>query len=275
MYLPKSSLRILCITVCYFVVLTAGLAAAPQAELWPRWEAHDSDSLQQADHAPWEEFLEEYLETGTADGIHRMQYAEVSDRQREELDAYLNYLGEQPVSMLNRDEQFAYWVNLYNALTVDLILDNYPVESIRDISKPWDTPLISVEGVELTLNDIEHRILRPIWQDSRIHYAVNCASMGCPNLQPRAFTSDNREQLLNTAASEYINHPRGADFSGRSPRLSSIYNWYQEDFQNSVEGVMKHIAEYAEGQTLTDAEAYISRGYPGRIRYDYDWSLNE
>ncbi|AHC13912.1 DUF547 domain-containing protein [Salinispira pacifica] len=275
MYLCKPDIRIIFLGAVYALLVTAGLAAAPQAELWPRWEAHDPGSTQQLDHGQWDDFLDQNLDTDTADGIHRMRYGDVSLVQREELDAYLEYLASQRVSGMNRNEQFAYWVNLYNALTVNLILEQYPVDSIRDISKPWDTPLISIEGIELTLNDIEHRILRPIWDDPRIHYAVNCASMGCPNLQPRAFTSDNNERLLEKAATEYINHPRGADFSGRNPRLSSIYNWYQEDFENSVEGVLDHITDYAEGMTLDGAQDYISRGYPGRIRYDYDWSLNE
>ena len=91
----------------------------------------------------------------------------------------------------------------------------YPVDSIRDISSgffspgPWKKELLNVEGQSLTLNDIEHRILRPIWQDPRIHYAVNCASLGCPNLPVIAFSEDNTDAMLDRAAQQFINHPRG------------------------------------------------------------------
>ncbi len=109
----------------------------------------------------------------------------------------------------------------YNALTVKVILDNYPVKSIRDIDispgllndGPWDAKLLTIEGKEVSLNDIEHRILRPIFLDNRIHYAVNCASSGCPNLQPEAFTVENTEELLDRGAREYIAHERGVKIS--------------------------------------------------------------
>ena len=111
-----------------------------------------------------------------------------------------------------------------------MILEHYPVESITKISfsffsfGPWDEELLTIEGEELSLNDIEHRILRPIWQDPIIHYALNCASMGCPNLQPLAFTAKNTDSLLETGASEYINHPRGAKKEDKKLWLSKILN---------------------------------------------------
>ena len=107
-------------------------------------------------------------------------------------------------SLTSRDEQLAYWINLYNALTVKVILDHYPVKSILDIDispgwfsiGPWGKKLVAVEGVEISLDDIEHRILRPIWRDPRIHYALNCAAVGCPNLLREAFTGATAEVLL-------------------------------------------------------------------------------
>ena len=117
---------------------------------------------------------------------------------------------------------------------------------------------------------MEHRILRPIWKDPRVHYAVNCASIGCPNLQDRAYTSKNTEVLLEKGAREYINHPRGAAFEGKKLVLSDIYDWFQEDFGGSDQGVLRHLRRYAAPDLAGKLESFS-----GRIDYQYDWSLNE
>jgi hypothetical protein len=88
--------------------------------------------------------------------------------------------------------------------------------------------------------------LRPIWQDNRIHYAVNCASLGCPNLQPEPFTAENSERLLDKAAGEYVNSSRGARIEGRTLILSEIYDWYQADFAGSRDGVIRHLRQWSE-----------------------------
>jgi hypothetical protein len=163
------------------------------------------------------------------------------------------------------------------ALTVEIVLSCYPVESIRDISispglfsrGPWDAKLLTVEGEKLSLNDVEHRILRPIWQDARVHYSVNCASLGCPNLQPMAFTAENTDNLLERGAKEYVNHPRGVAVRNRKLRVSSIYVWFREDFGGNADDLMEHWREYAEGPL---AEALQS--YSGGLEHDYDWRLN-
>jgi hypothetical protein len=165
---------------------------------------------------------------------------------------YLNALAAIQVSGLSRQEQLAFWINLYNALTIDIVLAHYPVRSILDIDispglfarGPWDKSLIQVEGEALTLNDIEHRILRPIWNDPRIHYAVNCASVSCPNLQNRAFTGATVERMLDSAATAYINNQRGARIEGGQLIVSKIYDWYQEDFRGSARGVIAHLRSY-------------------------------
>jgi hypothetical protein len=165
-------------------------------------------------------------------------------------------------------------VNLYNALTVEVVLSNPGKKSIRRMGKglfsfgPWDDALITIAGEEVTLNDIEHRILRPIWQDPRIHFAVNCASLGCPNLQPQAFRADNLEALLDTAQDEYINHPRGVDNPSGSLVLSSIFDWYQSDFAADSKGLLRYLARFHQTPDL------LLNAAPERIDYDYDWTLN-
>ena len=128
-------------------------------------------------------------------------YAAVTQADRTALKTYLKDLQAVRVTTLPRRAQMPFWINLYNALTVEVILDNYPVKSIRDIksglfsSGPWSTELVRVEGHDLSLDDIEHEILRPIWKDKRIHYAVNCASIGCPNLAAKAYTEGRTRRI--------------------------------------------------------------------------------
>jgi hypothetical protein len=253
---------------------TSTALAAPEADLWPRWSAHDADSSQTIDHSAWNAWLGRFV-VNSADGINRIAYSRVGADERKALQAYIQSLAALNISTYNRAEQFAYWVNLYNALTIDVVLEYYPVQSIRKIKSgffsfgPWGLELISVEGEALTLDDIEHRILRPIWQDARIHYAVNCASLGCPNLQRQAFTAGNTESLLKTAARDFVNHPRGARVEDGRLVVSSIYDWFVDDFGGNDRGVIEHLKTYAEAE-LRGALSKIDRISDDR----YDWQLN-
>jgi len=252
--------------------------AAPKANLWPYWQNHDPDSVVLVDHGRWDSILHQYVETGYPSGINRFHYKRVSKEDLQSLQDYLHDMQEVNVSSLNRSEQKAYWINLYNALTVEVVLTHYPVASIRDINispgiftrGPWDAKLLTIEGQQVSLNDIEHRILRPLWRDNRIHYAVNCASLGCPNLQPEAFTSRNTETLLQKAAHEFINHPRGVSFDSNGMRVSSIYFWFREDFGGSEKGIIAHLQKYLSPENL----AQLNSGKK-RLSHRYDWKLNE
>ncbi len=250
---------------------------APRADLWERWTAHDPAAAAVIDHAPWDQFLTAYV-TPHADGVNRVAYARVTAADRKALADYVDGLAGVAIGAYGRDQQLAYWINLYNALTVKLVLDRYPVNSIRDIdispgwfsTGPWAKKLLAIEGEAVSLNDIEHRILRPIWRDARVHYALNCAAVGCPHLKREVFTADNTEALLNAAAREYVNHPRGARIESGRLVVSSIYVWFSEDFGGSDEGVIAHLKRYAEPDLLAGLAA------AGRIDdFAYDWSLND
>lgn len=275
----KSIYRWLFLTVMALALLVAQTAgAAPKADLWPRWEKNDPANKQKIDHSAWDAFLKKYIVAPHPSGINRVNYATVAPEDRTALANYVKSLESVAVSGYSRAEQRAYWINLYNAKTVELILTRFPVKSIRDInispgvfsSGPWGAKLMTVEGEKLALDDIEHRILRPIWKDNRIHYAVNCASLGCPNLQPAAFTAENTESLLERGAREYVNHRRGVSLQSGKLKVSSLYVWFQEDFGGSAEGLMEHWAKYA-GKTLADALL----SYSGGLEHDYDWRLND
>ena len=172
-------------TVCLVVALAVAPAqAVPQAEPWDIWLENDPASVQAIDHTGWERFLVRYLRIG-GDGVHRVAYGEVTPEDRAALDDYIEQLATLPIGTYNRLEQMAYWINLYNALTVRLVLDHYPIASIRDIGDtprplsggPWDSKLVEINGTPVSLNDIVHRILRPIWRDPRVHYTLSCAAI--------------------------------------------------------------------------------------------------
>ena len=250
---------------------------APKAELWPLWQKHDPASARQIDHGRWDKFLKQFVVAPHPSGINRVRYQAVRAEDLGHLKSYLQAMQTVAISDYNRAEQKAYWINVYNALTVDVILARFPVASIRDINispgfltrGPWGAKLFSVEGEKLSLDDIEHRILRPIWKDSRVHYAVNCASLGCPNLQPLAFTGENTEGLLEKAAREFVNHSRGVAIQNGRLRVSSIYVWFQEDFGRDAEDLMEHWQKYAEPKLAGALEKYS-----GGLSHDYDWRLN-
>ena len=258
------------------LLTTTSALGAPRAQLWVHWEPHDEQSTRTIDHAPWTAFLERYVVVGD-DGIHRVAYTNVTAGDRRRLDTYLRSLQQTPIGRFRRDEQLPFWINLYNALTVRVILDHHPVESIRDISispglfsqGPWGRKLVEIDREPVSLDDIEHRILRPIWGDPRIHYSVNCASIGCPNLATQAFTASNTESLLEEAAVAYVNHPRGAAVRGGDLHASSIYDWFEADF-GGESGVLEHLRRYARPELALELG-----GVDGVQAYEYDWSLNE
>jgi uncharacterized protein DUF547 len=250
-------------------------ALAPGAKRWDRWQAHDPASTRAIDHSAWSDLLHRIVVVQP--GVNLVRYGDFDQAATQQLDDYLTLLQAVPVSSLNRDQQFAFWVNLYNAQTVRTVLDHMPVSSIQDINispglfatGPWGADLMRVENQNLSLNDIEHRILRPIWQDPRIHYAVNCASIGCPDLQPRAFTADTLEQQLNGAAEAFVNSERAIQIDGDRLILSSLYDWFYEDFGGTDASLLDHLKLYA-APTL---KARLD-GFSAISDDRYDWSLN-
>jgi hypothetical protein len=251
--------------------------AAPDAVLWPRWQAHDPGSGAAIDHGIWARLLERYVVTG-ADGINRVAYGDVTRPDREALDRYLQALADTPISDHDRVTQMAYWINLYNALTVRVVLDHYPARSIRDIDispglfsdGPWGRKLLAIEGERVALDDIEHQILRPIWRDPRLHYALNCASLGCPNLQPAPFEPDRLDRQLDAAAIEFVNHPRAVSLEDDGLIVSSIYRWFGDDFGGTDRKILAHLKAYANPDLAMKLEGFASIGDDR-----YDWRLND
>lgn len=228
--------------------------------------------------------LKRYVVAG-ADGINRVDYAgwQAASADRQALAAFAEgQAGLRPSGMAPA-ERFVYWTNLYNALTLAVVLNAYPIRSIREIKSkgrlfdlkslagPWRTRLITVEGRQMSLDDIEHGQLRAEFRDPRIHYAVNCASIGCPNLLARPWRAATLEADFDTVARAYINHPRGVSVVGEGRlRVSSLYKWYEQDFGGSDAGIVEHLRRYA--------SAPLAARLDGRVRIvddGYDWSLND
>ncbi len=264
-------------------LLAPPLLAAPASRLWDKWAAHTPGSQAVVDHRPWGDFLRRYL-VEEPDGINRLRYGEVGAADKAAIARYVDAMSRTAVSALDRPEQFAFWINLYNALTVKVVLDHYPVGSIREISLggsllpsfitggsgPWGAKLLQIEGEGVGLDDIEHRILRPLMRDNRIHYAVNCASIGCPNLMPVPFTAKALPDMLDRGARLFINHPRGVRRDGDGLTVSSIYRWYQEDFGGNWAGVLAHMRRYAGAETQR-----LLAGFSTAANDSYDWRLND
>ncbi|MGH6943991.1 MAG: DUF547 domain-containing protein [Geminicoccaceae bacterium] len=253
-----------------------GAHAAPRPVLWERWLRHDASSSRTIDHQGWAAFLTRYVRIG-ADGVHRVAYGVVTPADRAALKAYLEHLASVPISTYNRTEQEAYWINLYNALTVDVVLEHYPVASIRDIrgsprflEGPWREPLIEVEGESISLNDIEHHILRPIWHDPRVLYALSCGALSCPDLRAEPYRGASLGHQLDEAAMAYVNDARCLRIDHDRLVVSSLFRWYRADFGGSDGAVIHHLLAYAEPGLAMRLQRFEE------ISDDsFDWRLND
>lgn len=227
--------------------------------------------------ADYARLLSRYAAPG-ADGLVRVRYgafaANAADRAM--LDAHIAREAARTPSRMSRADAFGFWADLYNAVTLQVVLAAWPVRSIRDIRPgpldigPWKAKRVTVEGRRLSLDDIEHGIMRPTFRDPRVHYAVNCASVGCPNLRRTPWSGPALEAELDAAARAFINSSRGVAIrpDGRLT-VSSIYRWFREDFGGNDAGVLAHLARYAQG----DLKNRLGAG--ARIGGDaYDWSIN-
>jgi hypothetical protein len=209
------------------------------------------------DHKIFNSLLQKYVSTsGTVDykGLKRDE---------KQLDQYLKILQNGLSGKSSEKEQLAFWINAYNAFTLKLVLDNYPVSSILDLhkGKPWEHRWIHIRGKTLSLDDIEHGIIRKEFKEPRIHFAVNCASRSCPPLQRKAFTSENLNDMLEKSTKAFINGNQNS-ISTDNLELSSIFKWYSSDFGDMIAFINRYSKVKVKDTT--------------KITYkSYDWSLNE
>ena len=210
-------------------------------------------------HEQWSILLSKYVtKEGTVnyDGFKKDEKA---------LEAYLTILkNNAPSNSWSKTEILAYWINAYNAFTIQLILNNYPVKSIKDINDPWGVEFIDIGDNNYSLSDIEHEILRKM-NEPRIHFAINCASYSCPNLLNQAYTAEHLDAQLEEASSRFINDPAKNTLSEDTIEISKIFEWFAEDFEK--QGTL---IDFLNKYSVIKIETSASVMYK-----DYNWSLND
>ncbi|MEO0497320.1 MAG: DUF547 domain-containing protein, partial [Pseudomonadota bacterium] len=281
-------------------IALAGLGAAhaqavgellPKKQISKAFSASSNSQQMTLDNTNYAQLLDKYVSV-SATGITAFDYAGVSTADSAALDGYIDQLETVDPTALTRAQQIAYWSNLYNAVTLDVVIDAGEKTSIKNIEidvpenrqpklglfgglksavsgGPWDAPLVDVNGIALTLNNIEHEILRKMGEP-RIHYSINCASYSCPNLKATPWTAANLDAELDEAARAFVQHPRGVRVNADGGVvISKIYDWFKRDFGTEDAKVLAHIRPYATGE-VAEALANATR----IADHEYDWTLN-
>lgn len=218
------------------------------------------------DHSAWTELLNLYV-TKTGE-VNYKGFIE----NKSKLEEYLNTLSSfPPGENWGTQEKLAYWINAYNAFTVKLIVDNYPLKSIKDlanglpmINSPWDIKFFRIGETDFDLNTIEHEILRKRFDEPRIHFAINCASFSCPRLRNEAYESEKLEEQLEEQTSLFINNSDKNIISSTNVKLSKLFSWFETDFLDEG-GIKSFIKRYNQNLNENIKIEYL----------EYIWTLNE
>ncbi|MCM4155549.1 DUF547 domain-containing protein [Gramella sp. AN32] len=258
------SFSILISGACMFascnLISSAGLSSKglPTSEAPEDLTSTTANSAVNVDHSTWDALLKKHV---SANGM--VDYKGFQ-KDRAKLDEYLKMLSSmEPSNDWSVQEQLAYYINLYNAHTVDLILRNYPVKSIKDIDGAWTDGFVKIGKTTISLGGIENSILRKM-NEPRIHFAINCASISCPKLLNEAYTAGKINEQLDKVTKEFINSDKN-EISKTSPKVSSIFDWYKKDFQQNGT-----VVDYINKYSTTKINSGVTLSYK-----DYDWNLNE
>ena len=220
------------------------------------------------DHEIWAGLLGKYV---TPDGVDYSGFKKEEKR----LDQYLEVLENTDPEMLARNEQYAYYINAYNAWTVKLILSGYPgVKSIKDfgtiLQSPWQKDWVRVNGKIITLDHLEHNIMRPRYKDPRVHFAINCSAASCPPLRPEPYLAQTLDLQLDDSTRSFVNDADSYRLEGNTLYISRIFKWFSEDFNEDALGFYLQYAEDDFKEKLNRIKDRI------KIKYlHYDWSLND
>ena len=210
-------------------------------------------------HASWNVLLQKYV-----DDAGNVDYSSWKKNQTD-LDKYIQLLEKKPpADYWDKNDSLAYFINAYNAVTVKLILDNYPLKSIKDIQKPWDKKFIKIGSNTISLNYIEHDILRKM-DEPRIHVAIVCASISCPKLQNEAFIAEKIDSQLSKATSEFLSDSSKNFISQNNLELSKIFQWFSKDFKQNGSLII-FLNKYSDIEISEHAKIKFK---------DYNWNLND
>lgn len=247
----------------YILLMTAIVSCSPNKNT-----TIVSESLG-ADHSQWTELLGNYVDDNGLVDYSGFQ------QDKEALLNYTRHLSENPpAESWNKNDQLAYWINAYNAFTVLLIVDNYPIESIKDLNPSLTIPTIrsvwtkewfKIGGKDFSLDQIEHQILRKEFDEPRIHFAINCASYSCPVLRGEAYYGIKIDEQLNEQARIFINDRSKNELKKEEVKLSLVFNWFGGDFKKG-QSLIQFINRYADVEIDNDAKISFAK---------YDWNLND
>ena len=210
-------------------------------------------------HANWNSLLQKYVSKSGSVNYKGFK------KDNNSLSAYLKELATMtPTKEWSKNATLAYWINAYNAYTVKLIVDNYPTKSIKDINDPWGKKFITLAGTKYSLEGIENEILRKM-NEPRIHFAINCASVSCPNLLNEAYTEAKLEQQLKNVTKSFVNDKTKNSITASKIEVSKIFDWFAGDFK-SKGGVIAFLNQYSNTKISDNAQVAFK---------EYNWNLNE
>jgi hypothetical protein len=265
-----------CKQVLLMLLATSMIHATSSKILWTKWTVNNPLSTAEISHRAWNEFLKKYVTTNE-EGINLVDYQSLNKAELKSLKKYIETMSHANIGNYNRNEQLAYWINLYNALTIQTIAAHYSAPTLQKINVSsellgvglWKQSVIEINHTPLSLDDIKNRIIRPIWNDPRTLYAVNNATIGAANLSNQAYRGVSLEGQLNNAATSYINSLRGVEVIEGKLVLSQLFEWYKEDFGGSNKNVIQHIEHFAKEPLLSQLKHVNTVDC-----YSYNWHLN-
>ncbi len=259
------------VVLVLFLTDAANSQSAPRAKAIPYWNDDTPSSGLRPNHDSWQQILDAYLIIDHPTGVNHFNYDQVNGPDQQKLIDYLSYLQELDPRQLTKQRQKAYWINLYNATLVAFIVTAKPTDSIRGLNRGnfWDLERFSIAGQTLSFNDIEHGILRPLFQDERVHFALFRGSLGSANLADKTYRGDTIDEDLDLAARGFVTHPRAVSVNNNVLRLSRIFKWKKEDFGDSREELKLYLRKYLDPETADKVDRTT------RVRYQFDWSLNK
>ena len=244
--------------------------SAPESELWPIWAKDNPDSTKQIPHQKWQDIIDRYLDVSAEDQIYRFDYGGISSDDKDKLESYIADLSGIDPRDYNKDEQLAYWINLYNASVVSIVLRVEPENSVRSVSRIWKRKRFKIARQKMSLADIEHGVIRPLSNDPRVNFGFFHGTVGAGNILPVAFTGDNLDALLEENVRSFITQSsRGVDIQGNTLQVSSMFDWYRSDFGGSDDDVKNFIKQYVSSEIASAIDQTTS------IAYQYDWELNK
>ena len=230
------------ILICLFLFLSGKTAAVAQP-----------------DYKSWDIFLKKYV---SASGD--VDYKSIKANKKELEAITKTFSATSVLTSWSKNDQLVFWINAYNAFTIDLVVNHYPIKSIQNLDggKPWDVKRITIGGKKYSLNNIENDIIRPQFKDARIHFAVNCAAKSCPPILNGAFFSKSLDEQLDTVTKKFINNTKYQNITSGKMTLSKIFDWYKVDFGDIFTFINKYSTIKVNKNTAI-------------VYKEYDWSLNE